>query len=215
MLNFFCGKSGSNRTTRWVVVRRTSTLLSLLVVLLFFSIVSADDLPPSPLGSDPGHDYFTTLQADDTSRGYLNIVTMAHTDKIVEWIRQGRLDNAVLDVRYTLDRFPNHPKGLQMAGIVAQLTKKPSLAVYYFERALKLYPQYAITHTQYGAYLVGIGETDAGIARLKEAVEIDPKLPAAYVLLAKAYNKNGNLELARQAAEKAKELGYKGEVPLQ
>jgi Tfp pilus assembly protein PilF len=101
-----------------------------------------------------------------------------------------------------------------MAGVVSQLIKKRSLAVYYFERALKLYPRYAITHAQYGAYLVGIGETEAGIGRLKEAIEIDPKLTAAYVVLAKAYNKVGNLDLAQQAAEKARDLGYKGEVPL-
>jgi Tfp pilus assembly protein PilF len=138
---------------------------------------------------------------------------MAHTDKILEWIRKGDMTTAVYDVRYTLDRFANHTKGLQMAGIVATLTKKPSLAVYYFERALKLYPQYAITHAQYGAYLLNIGKIDVALARLKEAVDLDPKFAGAYALMAKAYTKNGNSELALQAAEKARELGYKGEVP--
>jgi Tfp pilus assembly protein PilF len=50
-------------------------------------------------------------------------------------------------------------------------------------------------------------QPDAAIARVKEVVEIDPKMAGAYVLLAKAYNQSSNHDLGRQAADKASELG--------
>jgi Tfp pilus assembly protein PilF len=64
-------------------------------------------------------------------------------------------------------------------------------------------------------YLVDIGKIDAGIQKLQKAIEIDPGLGQAHAWLAKAYYKNGNSELARQAAEKAKALGYRGKITWQ
>ena len=45
------------------------------------------------------------------------------------------------------------------------------------------------------------------------SIEIDPKLVGSYVLLAHAYSKQGNSELASEAAARAKELGYTGSYP--
>jgi len=168
---------------------------------------------PTPETAPP-HDYFTAHEVAST-KGYLDNLTLNHTDKILGYIRENKMDAAILDVKYTLDRFANHPKGLQMAIIVSRLSKQTSLAVFYFERALKLYPQHAITYAQYGMFLLGSGQVDAAIARLKQAVEIDTKMVGAYALLAKAYSKHGDTELAVQAAEKARALGFKGEIPLQ
>jgi superkiller protein 3 len=92
---------------------------------------------------------------------------------------------------------------------VSRIRKEPSLAIPFYAKALQLYPQYAITHAQYGSYLTDIGQVEQGIVALKKAVEIDPKLALAYDWLARAYAKSGDLELSRQAAEKAKELGLK------
>src|SRR5262249_17285920 len=116
----------------------------------------------------------------------------------------------IADCKYTLDRIANHPKGLALTGMVARLTKNPSFAILYYQRALKWYPQYAITHAQYGGFLVDIGNTKAGIAELQKSIEMDPNLALGHQLLMKAYVKAGSPELARQAAERAKETGRKG-----
>jgi tetratricopeptide (TPR) repeat protein len=171
--------------------------IALVVFLLFFFSFS-------PNKAD-GHDYFTADQNPDTKH-YLHLVEIAHTNKITDWVRQGRMNDAIADCKYTLDRFPNHPKGLMLVGMVAKLVKNPALAIAYYEKAIKLYPQYALTHAQYGMYLVDIGNMRAGIAKLQEATKIDPQLPQTYTWLAKAYTKSGNTELARQAALRAKEL---------
>jgi hypothetical protein len=85
----------------------------LLLVLLSFSLVYTDNILPPPMGFGPGYDYFTTREAKDTNKDYLELVTRVQADKIVEWISQGRLDNAVLDVRSTVIVLPITPKGFR------------------------------------------------------------------------------------------------------
>jgi predicted Zn-dependent protease len=185
---------------------------TLVAVVLYASTGYGQTYQISPNPQAPGYDYFNP-EPGGSSTTYRDLVTSAHTDKILGWVQNGRMQDAINDVVYTLDRFANHPKGLQMAGMVATMIKRPSLATYYFERAVKIYPQYAITHAQYGAYLLNAGDIDDAIARLKVVTEGDFKSPGAYALLARAYTKKGDLEAAQQAAAKARELGYRGETP--
>jgi len=163
----------------------------------------------------PNHDYFTAGQ-DPQAREFLNLVEAFHLNKDV-WasFSAGRYGSVLGDVRYVLERFPNHPHALMLLGSVAKLTGELSLPLPYYEKALKLFPQYAPTHAQYGAYLAAIGYIDVGITQLKEAITMDPQLAVAYAWLASAYYQNGNQELARQAAQQARELGYKGKIPGQ
>ena len=155
-------------------------------------------------------DYFTAAQ--DGQAHYLDLVTKFHAEKAYQWIRENRIGNAIEDLKYTLDRFPNHPKALQTMGVVANMTKNPDMAIAYYQKALTQYPQYAMTYAQYGQYLLSIGIIDKAIESLKRGLEIDPKLVGGYVLLAHAYSKQGNSELASEAAARAKELGYKGSL---
>jgi tetratricopeptide (TPR) repeat protein len=127
-------------------------------------------------------------------------------------IRDQRYDYAIADMIYTLERFVNHPKALQILVVVIKLSKKRTLAVPYFEKAIALYPSYALTFAQYGAYLADIGELGRGIERLEHAIALDPKLTAAHVWLSRAYEKRGNLEQAREALQQARELGYQGKL---
>jgi predicted Zn-dependent protease len=167
-------------------------------------------------GRDP-LDYFGTY--DKGTAFYMFQVEHHHLDKnnagksVLDNIRTGFFHGAVEDLKYVLDRIPNHPRGLQLLGTVSQMTKKPALAVEYFERAIKLYPQHALTRAQYGLFLTSIGSVSEGIETLKLSIEMDPKLAAGYAGLAHAYAKKGDTNKAREAAEKARELGYKGQLP--
>ncbi len=131
-----------------------------------------------------------------------------------EWddLAKGRYESALNDVRYTLRRFPNHPTALMMISIIAKMTDEQMMAVRYFDHALALYPQYALTHALYGKYLIDIGVFDASIKRLKRAIETDAKLGKAHGWLAEAYAKNGQAELALKAAKRAREVGYRGRI---
>ncbi len=123
-----------------------------------------------------------------------------------------RVQYAIDELRYTLNAFPNHPRALMLIKPVENAAKRAVFGVAAFERALSLYPQYAITHAQYGWYLVEINLLPAGIGKLKQAIEMDPKLITAYVWLSRAYSKGGNPEAARETAQQARDLGYTGHI---
>jgi predicted Zn-dependent protease len=182
-------------------------LISIFLTAVWFSSAHAQLDTNAPRN---GQDYFT---ADKSPGSYLTIVESAHTRTINKWITEGRLDNALGDIKYTLDRFPNHPVSLQQLSVVAQMAKKVAVAVSYFERAIALFPQYALTRAQYGLFLVSTNNVDAGLEHLKQSVEMEPKLPAGYAGLAHAYAKKGDLGPAREAAKKARELGFSGKLP--
>jgi Tfp pilus assembly protein PilF len=127
-------------------------------------------------------------------------------------ISLGRYEYAVGDVTYVLDTFVNHPTALQILGVVAQLKKNPLLPIPFYKRALSLYPRYAVTHAQYGQYLVSIDHIREGIEKLKEAIELDAKLVVAHVWLARAYARIGEVALAQQASQDARGLGFTGRI---
>jgi tetratricopeptide (TPR) repeat protein len=155
-------------------------------------------------------DYFT---AEKCGQCYLTILESAHVRTIPNWIKNGRLDNAMGDIRYTLDRFPNHPVSLQQLSMLAKLTKQTAVAIGYFERAITSFPQYALTRSQYGLFLLSIDRVDSGLASFKEAIALEPTLAVGYAGLAHAYLRKENVEEARAAASKARELGFTGKLP--
>ena len=171
-----------------------------------------------PKGPTFNHDYY-----DPSSRQLVRLVEGAHVNQIMPNLqmafhlhpnyKKARLKQALGEIDYTLDRIVNHPKALALSAQVAQLLGQPKLPIKYYQRALKLYPKRAMPWAQFGNFLVGLGEFEDGIERLKVAIEIDPKLAASYGWLAWAYEKNGNSELAEEYTKKAKEKGFKGKLP--
>lgn len=164
----------------------------LVIILCWLSSGDArGDIEHGPTGT-ANHDYFQASQ-DPQIKHLLYLVEKHHlnacphnTNGVLGDIALGKYHLAIADLQYTLDRFVNHTKALQLMGSLVKLTESPSLGISYYEKALKLYPQYAFTHAQYGAFLVDIGRVDAGITRLKEAIEMDPNLVIAHAWLAKA-----------------------------
>ena len=154
-------------------------------------------------------DYF-----DPQNRGMLNTVEKYHLTSSTFWKHFNAREYvyAAQELEFVLRYFPNHPNALMLFGSLAQIRNTQSLAIAYYKKALKFYPHYAITHAQFGSYLLDLGQIDPGIAKLNEAIKMDPNLAVAHAWLAKAYAKHGNLETARQEAEQARKLGYKGEI---
>jgi tetratricopeptide (TPR) repeat protein len=162
--------------------------------------VEAADAPPD-------RDFYLSDTDPEIARD-LRIVQYAHVDKVLPWMREGRLNMAISELQFTLYLFPNHPEALMLSEAVSKVAKTPYLAQGFYERAIALFPEYAITHAQYGHYLVSIGRVSEGIESLRRATEMDPSLAAGFGWLAEAYEKAGKAELARQVAKQAAQLGY-------
>jgi Tfp pilus assembly protein PilF len=156
-------------------------------------------------------DYFTAEEDPEVLRD-LRLIDGDHTNRVLRWIRTQRINMAIADLKFTLDRFPNHPRALLLFEAVARVGQVPQLPLPYYEKALELFPQYALTHAQYGKYLAEIGKVEEGLAQLNKAVEIDPDFVVTYVWLVEVYSRQGELDLARQASQRARELGYQGEM---
>lgn len=179
-------------------------ILIIAVIFCFFTIALGQNTK-----EDIARDFFAPKDQEYTHLLYNLEKYHLGPENFWKSVREGKYKDGLEDLKFVLKYFPNHPIALNLLGGIAKLAKEPGLPIYFYERALELYPEYAITHAQFGNYLVEIGRFEKGISELKKAVEIDPKLAVAYGWLAKAYTKSGNPELSRQAAEKAKELGLK------
>jgi tetratricopeptide (TPR) repeat protein len=133
-----------------------------------------------------GADYYTA-PLDPRLKSWLALVEGAHANERV-WnaFRNREYNAATEDCKYTLERFANHPRALALLGEIGKATGQLSLPLIHFEKALKLYPQYAFTHAQYGQFLVEIGAVSVGVAELREALRLDPKLVAARAWLRSA-----------------------------
>ena len=169
-----------------------------------------DGIDHGPTGT-ANLDYFNPTN-DAHMKWLINDIETHHLKPAVASFAAGDLQKAKVDLDYLLARLVNHPQALAFAGLFAKATKNSLWGINNYERALRLYPQYALTHAQYGKYLSDIDRVGDGIERLKKALEMDPRLVAAQVWLAAAYLKSGNADLARQAAEQARSLGFKGDL---
>jgi Tfp pilus assembly protein PilF len=157
-------------------------------------------------------DYFTT-HLDPTRLNYRQTVESFHVDRVPDLIRQGRMRDAKAELIYTLERFPNHPRALILLEVVGPLLNDASLAVNYYQNALKNHPQYVVIRTQYGMHLVDLGLVEAGIDQIKQAIDLDDSFALAHAALARAYAKAGQADLAREAASRAAALGHEVQLP--
>jgi Tfp pilus assembly protein PilF len=156
-------------------------------------------------------DYYAVAGSEELMK-LLDLVDKFHTNKIFNAIMEKNYGQAKDDLDYTLHTFPNHPEALQLLILYARARGSGSFAKPYFERAVQLYPQYPMTHVIYGIFLTNFGILKEAVRELKMALEIEPNLTPAYVWLAKAYDKAGNTEEARKSAQKAVEMGYRGNL---
>ena len=159
---------------------------------------------PSPIEDGDGergggnYDYFTANLRPELAK-YLSLVTARHaSERVWAVFREGQYAEPLGDCRYTLERFPNHPRGLHLIGEIAKAMNQASMAIPFYENALRLYPQYAFTHAQYGRYLIEIGAVPAGVSQLREALRIDPTQFQAKAWLSEAMARHP--DMARESA---------------
>ena len=144
-------------------------------------------------GAWGNYDYFTA-NLDPALAKYLSLVTHRHAgERVWAAYRAGRYPEAIADCKYALERFPNHPRALHLIGEIAKLTNQPTVTIPYYEYALRLYPQYAFTHAQYGNYLIDIGAVTAGVGQLREALRLDPNQFQARAWLSEALTEHPEL----------------------
>jgi tetratricopeptide (TPR) repeat protein len=128
-------------------------------------------------------DYFTADLYPEVHQTLLLVQSAHMTEDDIRYFNEGKYSLMIGDMKYTLDKFPNHPRALHIMCEISKKSEDFSTPIRCFEKALKLYPQHAYTHAQYGKYLLDIGSAAAGIQELQEALRIDPDLVNAQAWL--------------------------------
>jgi|GEM_PF-2788851 len=78
----------------------------------------------------------------------------------------------------------------------------------YFNQAIALSPGRQMMYWDWGRSLMFAEETEEAIAKYLHAVEMAPEVGRSWFMLGKAYRNMGEPEKAREAFDKARELGY-------
>jgi tetratricopeptide (TPR) repeat protein len=128
-------------------------------------------------------DYFTADRYPEVHQTLLLVQSAHMTEDDIRYFNEGKYSLMIGDVKYTLDKFPNHPRALHLMCEISKNMQDFSAPIRCFEKALKLYPEHAYTHAQYGKYLIDIGSTPAGVQELEEALRLDPNLVNAQAWL--------------------------------
>ena len=188
-----------------------NTIAFLAILILF---VCGYDAP----AGTPIDDFSGNRMLDDRHRNYflkdsdlktwqmVRNVNKLHLKPALDHLTKGKPKNAIPELNFVLRYVPNHPKALQLMGVVTRLTGRPKVGEQYFAQAIRVYPDHALTHAQFGNFLIELGRIEEGIERLETARSIQPDMTMVYLWLAEAYHKHGDLEKEREAKGQAQEL---------
>ena len=158
-----------------------------------------------PMLAEHYRDYFQR-NVDLKTRQQVNNVNRLHLQPALKWVSRGKPNRAIPELKFVLRYVPNHPKALQLMEVSAKLTDRLPMAEGYYKQAIFVFPDYALTHAQYGKFLVESGRVEEGIQELEKAKSIPPDLRMVHVWLAEAYEKQQDHAKAQIEREKAKAL---------
>lgn len=188
-------------------LRPRMALLALLAVASLPCCAAASHCPPY-VRHVPGGDY----NNPEDRRG-LALVEF-HFPPQVENLSKGVTGQLGGDIGYTLEHFPNHARALAAMAKLGLRDKsgQPPGAHYtvicYFERAIGFVPADARVRSVYGSYLLTLGQPDAALTQLTEAVRLDPDNATGHYNLGLLYLNRKDDAAALRHAQQAYSLGF-------
>jgi Tfp pilus assembly protein PilF len=164
-----------------------------------------------PMLAEGYSDYFLK-NVDAYAYKKVKDVNHFHLKPAMKWIKAGKPGEAIPDLQFILRHVPNHPMGLTLMASVCQMIQRPKRVLIFFQQAIHLFPNHGLTYAQYGKYLFDLKSNEKAKEYLNKAIKLDSKLGVAYGWLAQVYYSEGENDLAKKTADKAKSLGYKGRL---
>jgi hypothetical protein len=135
----------------------------------------------------PPRDYFGRASDPETAQ-LIRMTERYHLTEDTFWTMFRKPDYRAArgELIFILRYIPNHPECLHLLGIVSNLMGEPAYPIYFYERAVRLFPARAYTRAQYGRYLVSIGHREAGLVELRAAHLADGTDPMVLAWLREA-----------------------------
>ena len=182
-------------------------------------------------GADQGYgpyDYADPAEhqrKEENARSKIETVEDFHFTQNVEYLVSGTTDeNPYGDIAYTIRAYPNHHRALwamsryylqKLAQVgEAQLARNelgglsPTPPECFFNRAIYFAPKDKMLNVIFGAYLHRRGHLDLAKEKYLEAEKALPRHPELIYNMGLLYVDLGDLQMAREYADKAHLLGY-------
>jgi tetratricopeptide (TPR) repeat protein len=126
--------------------------------------------------------------------------------KIVGCIQQGKPADAELLAQQILRDHPNDPNILRVSGVALMRQGKFKKAANQLSTSVKIAPDIADGHEQYGSVLAALGRIDEAEESLQTALRLDPNSMTVHSKLARLQAMQGKDEEARQTRDRVIEL---------
>ncbi|HYR96043.1 MAG TPA: tetratricopeptide repeat protein [Candidatus Binatus sp.] len=130
---------------------------------------------------------------------------LAHNNLGDALVRQGRLDEAVVEFSEALRLLPSYPDAHYNLGVALMRRGQTDQAVEQYAAALRVNPSHASAHTNLGIALVDQGRTEEAIGHLTEALRLRPDAVTHF---------NLGLALAKQGSNGKAIVHYRDAVRL-
>ena len=136
------------------------------------------------------YDEFERVKAlrPDSKKVYLQIGYM--------YAMQGKFSQAVDNFKVYIARYPNDVDGLNNLGAALVNDKRTGEAIEPLQRALKLKPRYAVTHTSLAFAYLDLGDKAQAKSLFREAIALKYDSPQAWFGLARLDLETGNVGAA-------------------
>jgi Tfp pilus assembly protein PilF len=121
---------------------------------------------------------------------------MAHLNLGIEYRRQGKLDEAIGQLKRLLQLSPDYPKAHYNLGVVYLDKGDLDEASSCFLRVLEIEPNHAEAYNGLGLVFYKQGRFDTAISYFQRALQIEPELSGAHNNLGNAFMSQGDFEQA-------------------
>jgi tetratricopeptide (TPR) repeat protein len=134
--------------------------------------------------------------------GHFEIGQLALQESTAEPARQ----IAEKEFRTALSADPKNAECLYMLGEIQWLRSQPQEAFAFYKQALALRPAFVDAHIAVGKALTTLGQTNAAVQELLEAVRLDPQSEVAHYRLSEVYRRLGRMQDAERELAAFREL---------
>jgi len=140
------------------------------------------------------------MMANDSNKP---ILTEAQINAVAELYTNGKLDEAIAEIKSLNKEYPNVPLLFNILGACYQAKGLLADSAQMFETATKIKPDYAEAHFNLGVVLKASGKTEEAIECYKKAIYLVPNYPAAHNNLGNIYKDLNQLDDAVKSYETA------------
>ncbi len=131
------------------------------------------------------------------------------------WFAMDQVDSAVVALRMAVEMDPENARSRFNLANVLEILDRTEEADEHFAAYVELVPQDPLGQFNYGVHLERQGDMERGLARVEEAVRLDPNYLEAHVVLAQMYEAAGRTEDALRVLDSLGQLDPEATAQLE